>query len=273
MGTAPIKPPVVASFPISGAQLKEIFPSTDQSRCDEVAEIINKYSDKFEINTPLRMAHFLGQIGAETGGLKKLKEDYCYQSKSRIKEVFGKEKYCDLFEGYESDLTLCNGSKPMQCTPKLTTITSNLVVKDKYVCSTLLFDYVYSCRMGNRAVSSKDGSTYAGIGFIHLTGRGLYKQISEKWNQDPDNSTNQKYFHLHPDENGNSDELSTDLEVAMKASMYYWDDNHLNGQADIGIGNDEIDDVGRIVNGSGKNKPNSYEERRVFSKKSYEVLK
>ena len=74
LGTAPIKPPVVASFPISGAQLKEIFPSTDQSRCDEVAEIINKYSDKFEINTPLRMAHFLGQIGWESAQLKAMGE-------------------------------------------------------------------------------------------------------------------------------------------------------------------------------------------------------
>ncbi|MDI9873192.1 hypothetical protein [Flectobacillus rivi] len=47
-----------ATFPITGAQLHEIFSSTPQERCDEVASIINKYSDKFEINTPLRMAHF-----------------------------------------------------------------------------------------------------------------------------------------------------------------------------------------------------------------------
>uniref|UniRef100_UPI00301D1E14 hypothetical protein n=1 Tax=Emticicia sp. 17c TaxID=3127704 RepID=UPI00301D1E14 len=33
-----------ATFPITGTQLKEIFPSTKQERCDEVAKIINKYS-------------------------------------------------------------------------------------------------------------------------------------------------------------------------------------------------------------------------------------
>lgn len=36
------------------------------------------YCKEFEIDTLDRMAHFLGQIGAETGELKKLKEGINY---------------------------------------------------------------------------------------------------------------------------------------------------------------------------------------------------
>ncbi|MFC0186144.1 hypothetical protein ACFFJX_28420 [Pseudarcicella hirudinis] len=54
-----------------------------------MAALLNKYSDKFEINTPLRMAHFLGQIGVETGGLKHTKEIPCYKEKA-IRGNFGK---------------------------------------------------------------------------------------------------------------------------------------------------------------------------------------
>lgn len=66
LGTAPVKPPVAATFPITGAQLKEIFPNTDQARCDEVAELINNYSTEYGLDTAEKMSHFIGQIGAET---------------------------------------------------------------------------------------------------------------------------------------------------------------------------------------------------------------
>ena len=40
-----------------------------------------------------------------------------------------------------------------------------------------LFDYVYCCRMGNGAYTTKDESDYFGVGFIHLTGKNMYKSI------------------------------------------------------------------------------------------------
>ncbi|MDI9881125.1 hypothetical protein [Flectobacillus longus] len=55
-----------ATFPITGAQLHEIFSGTSQERCDEVAGIINKYSDEYGIDNAEKMSHFIGQIGAET---------------------------------------------------------------------------------------------------------------------------------------------------------------------------------------------------------------
>ena len=128
-----------ATFPITGAQLHEIFSGTSQERCDEVASIINKYSDEYGIDNAEKMSHFIGQIGAESN-LNNLKEEYRYK-KDRIKEVFGKVKYCDLFVGYESDLDECNGEKPASCIPQLTEITSNMVIKDKYKGSIKTFHF------------------------------------------------------------------------------------------------------------------------------------
>ncbi len=231
-----------AKFPITGKQLKQIFSGTSQTRCDEVAKLLNKFSDKFEINTPLRMAHFLGQIGTETGGLNKLSESSCYKE-SAIKSNFGKAKYCDLFEGYDAEnLSSCPLPK---CNPNLKSYTSKLKVKSKYVCTSDLFDYVYACRMGNDAPSSKDGSTFKGKSFIHLTGKGMYNQITNIWNNDTENINNKKDFGKTKANGGNFEELETNLEVALKASMYYWEMNKINDVAD----EDNTEKVTLKVNG------------------------
>ncbi|NBB31869.1 hypothetical protein [Cellulophaga sp. BC115SP] len=261
-----------ATFPITGAQLHEIFSGTSQERCDEVASIINKYSDKFEINTPLRMAHFLGQIGTETVGLKKLQESTCYSSKDRIKEVFGKIKYCDLFEGYESDLTECDSDEtPKACNPALKKITSDLVVKDKYVCSSNLFDYTYSYRMGNGPASTKDGSTFLGKGFVHLTGKGQYQTITSLWNSDSENANNKMEF-----DGRDIDLLTTNLDVAMKASMYFWRNSKkviINNVKKIGDGNSFADSddqiyLNQFVNGG----QNGAESRQGIKEQALLIL-
>ncbi|WP_428665474.1 glycoside hydrolase family 19 protein [Runella sp.] len=253
-GVAPAPVVTNATFPITGEQLKEIFPKTEQSRCNEVAELINKYSDKFEINTPLRMAHFLGQIGVETGGLKHTKEIPCYREKA-IRGNFGSSKYCDLYEGFDCvDLDACATEKAyVKCDGGVPTTKEE--IKKKYICSAALFDYVYSCSarkkhsrydLGNGPPSSKDGSTFLGRGFIQLTGKSNYKDLSDAWNKDPENTDNKKYFHKQTSEGGHIDELETDLDVAMKASMYYWQLRQCNSEAD----DDNTAEVTRKVKGS-----------------------
>jgi predicted chitinase len=256
-----------ASFPVTGEQLKLIFPPTSQERLNAVAAVINKYSNDFEITTPLRMAHFLGQIGAETGGLKKLNEDDCYREKG-IKTTFGKKKYCDLFEGYEATTqTECPNKKLPGCEPELEDPfeLDKLTVKKKYICSSSLFDYVYACRMDNGAPSTKDGSTYKGKGFIHLTGKDQYTAISVEWNKLYPND--KKEFHKN-----DINLLVEDLDVAMKASLIYWKTKKFNKIADNGIDEDNIDKIGKKVNGSGSNLPNGYKERRSYAKLAYTVI-
>ncbi len=273
------------TLPVTTEQLKEIFPNTDQERVEEVVEAINSLSNEFEINTEERMAHFLGQIGTETGGLVHLNELDNY-SPRRVVERFGRPKYADLFQGYDSDPTQCvsvtyesDGStlgegKPGPVSPtfpytsrqeicaayaspaedvtlanfreKVTDKHYNagtLKVKSKhYGQGAQLFDVTYACRMGNAGPSSGDGSKYKGKGFIHLTGRYQYKLISQEWNKKYPND--QKAFHGE-----DINLLETDVKVALKASLLYWNLKGLNQKADEGFDNQYIDAITYKVNG------------------------
>ncbi|MDR1227121.1 MAG: hypothetical protein LBK47_09535 [Prevotellaceae bacterium] len=278
--------------------LKKVFPNVSA----EVVEALNKHSAEFGITTPDRMAHFLGQIGAETDGLQKLTESYNYSAK-QIYDIFLKRvllsssnsttektfKYCDLIDGiFCISLTSCPGSNKghsgcdsvinvpydanEECTwdyagfLKSDKTKAAYAVKTSYVGNSTLFDYTYGCRMGNGAKSTKDGSTYLGKGFIHLTGKEQYMTVSNEWNKLYPND--KKEFH-----GKDINLLETDVDVAMKVSMIYWEMKKLNNLSDKGLDQNSIDAVGKIINGSGKNLPNGYKQRRDYTKNVSNQLK
>ena len=102
--------------------------------------------------------------------------------------------------------------------------------------------------MGNGPPTSKDGSTFLGRGFIQLTGKYNYKELSKAWNEDSENANNKKYFHIQTKDGGHIDELVTDLDVAMKASMYFWRLKGCNTYAD----KDDTTGVTKKVKGTDK---------------------
>lgn len=192
-------------------------------------------------------------------------------------------KYCDLINGFNCDdnascpdLNYYEG--PNLCTSTLEYYFPTKVVNEKtipnydlwnetkniktsYINSSSLFDYVYCCRLGNGAKSTKDGSTYKGIGFVHLTGKGTYKEVSEAWNKEYPNDL--KEFH-----GTDINLLKNNIDVAIKASLVYWKMKKINEMID-GSENDLLEvtakvNLGYYANYVTTSTVNGYDQRNKF---------
>ena len=110
---------------------------------DSVIAMIPETAAKFQIDSPLRLAHFLAQCGHESGGFKIAAENLNYSAKG-LNGIF--KKYFPTL-----DAALAYERKPEKIANK-----------------------VYASRMGNGAEASGDGFKFRGRGFIQLTGRDNY---------------------------------------------------------------------------------------------------
>ena len=115
--------------------------------------------DRFEIDTPRRMAAFIGQYSHETSGLTRLEENLYYTDPARIAQMF-------------SALREIEKARAFTRQPKA------------------LANRVYANRNGNGSEASGDGWNYRGRGLPHLTGRGNYRAagsaLSLPLEQNPD---------------------------------------------------------------------------------------
>ena len=110
---------------------------------DSVLAQIPDTAAKFELNTPLRLAHFLAQAGHESGGFKAVNENLNYGAKGLLgifKKYFPTEQKALLYE-----------RKPEK-----------------------IANLVYGGRMGNGPEVSGEGYKFRGRGYIQLTGKDNY---------------------------------------------------------------------------------------------------
>jgi putative chitinase len=119
---------------------------------DSVLAQIPDVAAKFEINTPLRLAHFLSQCGHESGGFKLVTENLNYGSKGLL----------TIFKKY-----FPTQAKALQYERKPEKI-ANLV---------------YANRIGNGPEASGDGYRYRGRGYIQLTGKVNYQEFGKAINE------------------------------------------------------------------------------------------
>ena len=101
--------------------------------------------EKYELNTPLRIAHFMAQIEHESG-LKPISENLNYSAK-RLLQIF--PKY------FNTEKALLYANKPQ-----------------------LIANKVYANRMGNGSEDSGEGWKYRGRGFIQITGKENYFRLA-----------------------------------------------------------------------------------------------
>lgn len=120
---------------------------------DSVIQQIPEVMDKFKINTPHTLAHFLSQCGHESGGFKAVSENLNYSADGLMK-TFGKYFPTKvLAEQYARN--------PEKIAAK-----------------------VYGSRMGNGDETSKEGWKFRGRGYIQLTGKNNYKEFDKFVDED-----------------------------------------------------------------------------------------
>jgi predicted chitinase len=281
-----------AKFQITGNQLKEIFKNTPQNRCNEVAEVINKYSTEYGIDTAEKMSHFIGQIGAETQ-LKNLDESSYSASriltaeKTRtIRTHNGKKvlKYCSIFEGNsakssgcpypycDEDIVVPEGSYSngyaSEAFMKGVRKTVKPQMVDELPRDPDFFNTVYACLLDNDGIASGDGYRFRGRGFIQITGQTNYQtMVQDKWNQV--HKTNKKDFMCRSAAcDQNLDTIANDLDFSMLISLTFWKAGNTSELAKK-VNKESIENVTYSVNGAYIGLPN----RKLYTNKAYEVFK
>lgn len=154
MGEGTTSSPVVLTEPapapsVGGLKLEKLRGHIP----DVVIAQIPDTASKFNINTPLRLAHFLAQCGHESGGFKVTSENLNYSAKGLMgifKKYFPTQA---LAESYQR--------QPQKIANK-----------------------VYASRMDNGSEASGDGYKFRGRGYIQLTGRANYTAFGKAINED-----------------------------------------------------------------------------------------
>ena len=127
-------------------KLKGIIP-------DEVLSQIPQTMEKFAINTPLRLAHFLAQCGHESGNWKFKVENLNYSAQA-LQSVF--RKY------FPDEATSAQYARKPE----------------------MIANKVYANRMANGDEVSGDGWRFRGRGYIQLTGRQNYTSFDKVVDED-----------------------------------------------------------------------------------------
>lgn len=110
---------------------------------DKWVDALNETCERFQINTPLRIAGFLSQVGHESGGLRFVSENLNYRAES-------------LMRVWPSRF------------PSIEKANAYAMQPEK------IANHVYCDRMGNGDEASGDGWKYRGRGLIQLTGLDNY---------------------------------------------------------------------------------------------------
>jgi putative chitinase len=120
---------------------------------DAVIAMIPDTAAKFQINTPLRLAHFLAQCGHESGGFRATQENLNYSAKG-LNGIF--KKY------FPTEAA----AAPYARNPQK------------------IANKVYANRMANGDEASGDGYKFRGRGYIQLTGRANYTEFGKAIGED-----------------------------------------------------------------------------------------
>jgi putative chitinase len=131
---------------ITEEQIKHGYPSSDSDVVSALVSSLETLAEKYEINSALRLAHFLAQTAHESGGFRVIEENLNYSADGLSK----------IFPKYFRDKDPNDYARQPE----------------------KIANVVYSSRMGNGDEASGDGYKFRGRGLIQLTGRSNYTSLS-----------------------------------------------------------------------------------------------
>ena len=130
---------------------------------DEVVSIIDKYKDKFGLNTDLRLAMFLAQVREEVGSeFKVLRENLNYSSTSLV----------NVYKAFNDKLAKQYGRTDKQKADQVS-----------------IADIAYANKLGNGNADSDgdgdmdeedDGWKYRGAGCLQITGKSNFEEVQKR---------------------------------------------------------------------------------------------
>lgn len=225
---------------ITTEQLRKIFPKNKgdvptDAHLQEVADELNKDLPKHKLDTPIRRAHFFGQIKRESPQLTGCAESLNYTPAGLIATFGYYRKHPDeaKTDGRLEEKGK-NGKK------KIIRNANQEVIANK----------VYMGPHGNNQLGNNqpgDGWRFRGRGVHQTTGRSNYgnftKAYSTYWNGNAD-------FLANPD-------MVANMPYTLRSAVAYWLDNECWKKADDGMNDGAIDAVTRIINGGEVNKHNA----------------
>ena len=166
--------------------------------------------EKFSINTPLRLAHFLSQCAHESGEFTRTSENLNYSDINRIIQIFRSD--VDLDHDKVVEPNEIENAKKYVKNPKA------------------MANFVYANQNGNGNEASGDGYNFRGRGYIQLTGKGNYIAFDNYVENDIINNPN-----------------LVAIKYPLLSAAWYWNSRKINTTADKGI--NAVSAVTKLVNG------------------------
>ncbi|WNV50606.1 lytic enzyme [Pseudomonas phage Rollin] len=139
-------PPVAVA--LTEPQFRALFPQASVSALDH----LNRAMTRYKIDSPVRAAAFLAQIGHESAGLTAVVENLNYSAPGLA------ATWPNRYRGADG--------KPNQLALKLSRDREQIA------------NHTYANRMGNGDPSTGDGWKYRGRGYIQTTGRANYEALT-----------------------------------------------------------------------------------------------
>jgi putative chitinase len=166
---------------------------------------------KFDLETPLRLAHFLAQCSHESGGFRLTVEDLRYSAQA-------------LAKTWPNRFAVDRTKRPLVPNELANQIQRN---------PQRIANVVYSNRMGNGDEASGDGWKFIGRGYIQLTGRANYTAFNRFVDGD--------------DVVANPDLVAT--KYPLLSAGWFFNSNGIHRLADGGASRANVEAVTRRVNG------------------------